>query len=190
MLLIRNVGTKRLVTRIVETEAYCSNDPACHAWSLERKNLDEPELSKARSAVLFGDPGTIYVYLNYGVHWLFNIVTEQKGTPGAVLIRAVEPIDGVEIMRVQRPVKNIHDLCNGPGKLTQALRIDEKINGLKLGKNTVLVAQEEYTKAQDIGVSERIGISKGQDKLWRFFCRRSQSVSKLRKRTSLKYRLK
>ena len=107
---------------IVETEAYHESEPACHA----HVGLT------GRTHILFGPPARAYVYRSYGIHALFNAVVEDEGVGAAVLIRALEPIDGLELMRERRGVPRTEDLCNGPGKLTQALDIELDLNGSDL----------------------------------------------------------
>ena len=108
--------------RIVETESYHMEEPACHAYAGVT----------ARTRTLFGEPGRAYVYFSYGIHSLLNAVAEEEGVGAAVLIRALEPVAGIEVMRERRGVARDEDLCNGPGKLTQALAIGLSLNGSSL----------------------------------------------------------
>ena len=117
--------------RIVETESYHMEEPACHAYA----GLTE------RTRTLFGEPGRAYVYRSYGVHALLNAVTEDEGVGAAVLIRALEPVDGIEIMRERRGVARDEELCSGPGKLTQALGIWLSLNGTLAGRRPDRVAR-------------------------------------------------
>lgn len=162
---------ERLVARIVETEAYGKDDPACHAFGNE-KRVAAGGQATGRSALLFGPPGLAYVYLNYGVHWLFNVVAGRKGEPGAVLVRAAEPVLGVERMRQLRPkVRRREDLTNGPGKLTVALGIGSQHNGLSLtarGAALYLTAPND-SRPLRVATSGRVGITKAVDFPWRFF---------------------
>lgn len=115
---------ERLVGRIVETEAYRQDDPAFHGWRLvdSTTGLVRPQ---GRAYDLFAPPGTAYVYLNYGMYWLLNVVTEPEGVGGAVLIRAVEPIAGFDLLQARRPkARRPHELTGGPGRLTVAFDID------------------------------------------------------------------
>src|SRR4051794_7366163 len=107
---------------IVETEAYHQSEPACHAH-IGRT---------ARTHVLFGEPGTVYVYRSYGIHALMNVVCEPEGTGAAVLLRALEPRSGVDVMRRRRGLERLEDLCSGPGKLTQALDVELVLNATHL----------------------------------------------------------
>lgn len=158
-----------LVGRIVETEAYTQDDPACHAWGLVDKATKRVP-REGRGAELFGAPGTAYVYLIYGVHWLLNVVTEPEGVCGAVLIRAVEPVAGIPQLRERRPAAR-HDvqLTNGPGKLAEAFEIDGTVHGSDLTAPPLFFAAPEETSSFEIAISSRIGISKGVDRPWRFF---------------------
>jgi DNA-3-methyladenine glycosylase len=164
---------------IVEVEAYVGeSDPACHA---------APGLTK-RNAPLYGPPGHAYVYLNYGVHYLVNVVTEPAGSPAAVLIRALEPLDGLPLMRKrrarsrtlrhQKPRRRIadHELCSGPGNVTHAMGISLKDNRLDL-LGSVLYLEDRGPRVRDIVWSPRIGITKGTEKCWRCYSRVSISVS-------------
>lgn len=159
-----------LAARIVETEAYVGeDDPACHA-AVGRTT---------RNAVMYGPGGFGYIYFIYGMYNCFNVVTERKGFPAAVLIRAVEPVQGGEIMRTNSP-DNCRILTNGPGKFCRAFGLTRRQNGLDLtGPTLYLHGRNDY--APDIVVTRRIGISKGADKPWRFFDRNSRFVSNRRK---------
>lgn len=159
---------------IVETEAYSWKERGCHAYGKRRT---------ARNAVMFGEGGRAYVYLCYGIHYLFNVVTNVPGTPEAVLIRAVEPLQGVEEMELRRGerVKNRH-LTSGPGKLTRALGIDRAMNGKNLLENEVWIEDIGNNIARNLIVAgPRIGIDyAGEDALlpWRFFIKGNSWVSR------------
>src|SRR5512136_1401292 len=121
--LVRRWNGQRLSGLIVETEAYIGEtDQACHA----RFGCT------ARNAVMYGRPGCAYVYFTYGMHWMLNVVSEEENFPAAVLIRAAEPLEGIDLIKQHRPVPRAIDLCRGPAKLTQALRIDRALNGVDL----------------------------------------------------------
>lgn len=156
---------------IVETEAYRGeDDPACHA-SFGRT---------PRSEVLFGPPGFAYVYLNYGVHYLLNAVTEADGYPGAVLIRALQPLDGIALMHKRRAPEgrdiDAHALCRGPGNLTKALGITLADNRRDL-TNGALTIEDRGISVGRIATGPRIGIRVAAERPWRFFVEGHRSVS-------------
>ena len=168
----------RLVGRIVETEAYTEDDPACHASHLSR-DPDTGEISgQGRGKDLFAAPGTAYVYLIYGMHWLLNVVTEPEGTAGAVLIRAVEPMFGIEFMRQTRGVQRDIDLTNGPGKLTDAFGVGGDFHEADLTEPPLYLAEGEMVAGQQVASSSRIGISKGVKRHWRWFLVENPYVSR------------
>jgi DNA-3-methyladenine glycosylase len=144
---------------IVEAEAYHDSEPACHAFA----GLTP------RTATLFGPPGRAYVYRSYGVHAMLNAVCEPEGVGAAVLIRALEPTDGVELMRERRGRERLRDLCSGPGKLTQALGIALHDNGedLDLGAVRIGPRPAEWSGVE-IAVDRRVGITKAVELPWRF----------------------
>ncbi|MBO8092842.1 MAG: DNA-3-methyladenine glycosylase [Prosthecochloris sp.] len=155
--------------RIVETEAYLgSGDEACHASRRKTK----------RNSVMFGPPGTLYVYFTYGNHYLLNIVTEPEGVAGAVLLRAMEPLEGIGIMRQHRGRKHDHELMNGPGKLTRALGLTLEHNGTSLLGGPVFLEKGTPVRQEEISTSPRIGISKSTELPWRKFITGHPCVSK------------
>ena len=155
--------------RIVETESYHMEEPACHAYA----GVTE------RTHVLFGSPGHAYVYFSYGIHSLLNAVAEEAGTGAAVLIRALEPVEGVALMRERRRVRRDEDLCNGPGKLTQALGIGLALNGTSLVEGPIeILAREPAARPPHVVAGERIGITKAADLPWRFCDAGSRHVSR------------
>jgi len=164
------------IGRVVETEAYTQDDPAFHGWGL----LD-PETGtlrhEGRAADLFKPPGTAYVYLIYGMHWLLNVVTEREGVGGAVLVRAVEPIEGIDRMRTSRSVEQDRDLTNGPGKLTQAFGIDGDDHTRDLTEPPIFFTRGHPVPDEQVDTTARIGISKGVDRSWRFLIRGNRFVS-------------
>lgn len=154
---------------IVETESYHMDEPACHAYA----GLT------GRTHTLFGKPGRAYVYFSYGIHSLLNAVAENEGTGAAVLIRALEPVEGVDLMRARRGVERAEDLCSGPAKLTQALGIDLELNGSSLVDGPIEVLARERGAAEPrIVIGERIGITKAADLPWRFCDADSRHVSR------------
>ena len=155
--------------RIVETESYHMEEPACHAFA----GVTE------RTRTLYGEPGRAYVYFSYGMHSLLNAVAEGEGVGAAVLIRALEPLDGVELMRQRRGLEREEDLCSGPGKLTQALDIGLSLNGSSLVTGPIeLLAREPGAQAPRVVVGERIGITKAAELPWRFCDADSRHVSR------------
>jgi DNA-3-methyladenine glycosylase len=155
--------------RIVETESYHMEEPACHAHA----GVTE------RTGTLFGEPGRAYVYFSYGIHALLNAVAEEEGVGAAVLIRALEPVDGVELMRERRGVLGSEDLCSGPGKLTQALGIGLSLNGSSLVDGPIeVLAREPGSREPRVVIGERIGITKAADLPWRFCDADSRHVSR------------
>ena len=141
--------------RIVETEAYIGeHDPACHAAAGRTD----------RTRWLYGPPGTAYVYFIYGVHWCFNAVTRAAGLPSAVLVRALEPLEGIDIMRARRPRARAEaDLTNGPGKLCAALGITGEHNGLTLNAPPIMILRDQEVPDSRVRVSPRIGITRAAD---------------------------
>ncbi len=155
--------------RIVETESYHMEEPACHAYA----GLTE------RTRTLFGDPGRAYVYRSYGVHALLNAVTEDEGVGAAVLIRALEPVDGIEVMRERRGVGRDEELCSGPGKLTQALGIWLSLNGTSLVDGPIeVLAREPGAREPRVVIGERIGITRAMELPWRFCDADSRHVTR------------
>ena len=173
-LLVHEEADHRLVGRIVETEAYREDDPACHAWSEIKRRAGK---SAWRGEVLMGEPGIAYVYLNYGMYWLLNVVTEPVGVGAAVLIRAAEPVEGIEVMRARRNVRNDRDLTSGPGKLTLAFGVDDRYHRCPLTEPPLYLAAESPDRKVPVAVSERIGINKGAELPWRFYVPGNQWVS-------------
>lgn len=158
--------------RIVETEAYLGeHDPACHA----AVGLTP------RTRPLYGPPGIAYVYFIYGVHWCLNAVTRAEGLPSAVLIRALEPVDGLEWMRRRRSrARRDIDLTNGPGKLCQALGIDGTSNGLTLQRPPLVIRRGDIVAEDDVVLSPRIGITQAADWPLRWHIRGNPYVSRAR----------
>jgi DNA-3-methyladenine glycosylase len=159
---------------IVEAEAYHQSEPAAHSYGGVR----------GRNAKLFGPPGAAYVYRSYGIHACFNAVCEPEGVGAAVLIRALEPLEGLEVMRARRgPVRDA-DLCSGPGKLTQALGIDLKMNGTGLlGDGPIRIDPPPAGRsAPRILTGVRVGITKAAELPWRFAAADSPYVSRPRLR--------
>jgi DNA-3-methyladenine glycosylase len=175
-LVVSRAGDVRTSARIVETEAYLGyRDPASHGY-LHRRN--------DRNAALFGPPGSWYVYLSYGVHWCANLVCEGEGTASAVLLRALEPVEGVESMRERRGRMDDRDLCSGPGKLCQALGITRDLDGRMMAKSDVVVRPPSVALPFDVLATPRIGITKAADWPLRFVVHGNPHVSGTRGRSS------
>lgn len=170
--LVRRSGKERCVGRIVEVEAYLgSRDPASHAFRGRTK----------RNEVMFHRGGHLYVYFTYGMHFCANVVTGAEGTPHAVLLRAVEPVEGIEGMRRRRKLPKHTEtvrIANGPAKLCAAFGIGRSENGTDLlGRHLWIAADEGAAPAGRIASSPRIGISRGREHRWRFFCSNNPCVS-------------
>lgn len=174
MYLVRDKGAERLVGRIVEVEAYLGEqDPASHAY----KGMTE------RNEVMFWQGGHLYVYFIYGMHYCCNVVTERKGVGHAILLRAAEPVAGIETMARNRGIqlnsaRDLELLCSGPARLCQAFDIRRNENGTDLcGKEIWIAAGSSAMGSYRIERSSRIGIVRAVDHPWRFFIRGSRFVS-------------
>jgi DNA-3-methyladenine glycosylase len=159
-----------LSVKIVETEAYHQDDPASHTYRGQT----------VRTAPMFNQGGHIYVYFTYGMHYCLNVVVGQKGVGEAVLLRAGEPISGIEVMKKHRGITNISNITNGPAKLCQSLGIiSTELSGKKLGPKTLeLKLGAEEVSEKEIMAAPRIGIQKAKDKKWRFYLKNNTFVSK------------
>jgi DNA-3-methyladenine glycosylase len=155
---------------IVETEAYLGGDDLASHSAVGITD---------RTRVIFGPPGYAYVYLSYGMHECLNIVAERDGAPGCVLIRALEPVEGIELIRARRGgVRTDRDLTSGPGKLTRALAITRAQNGVDMTRGSLVVRMPVEQRDIDIEVSRRIGITKCADLPLRFTIAGNRFVSK------------
>ena len=177
--LVRVTEEGKMVSRIAEVEAYRgADDPASHAF----RGLTP------RNAPMYGEPGHAYIYFTYGNHYCLNITAERAGTPGAVLLRAVQPIEGVRLMMRFRPNVPGVELTNGPGKLTKALAIDKSLNQQDMTTYGPLFVTDPARVDLEIWCSTRIGIKDGQNKRWRFFIRGNPYVSRRRGLREVKFR--
>ena len=170
-LLVRIYHSHFLVGRIVETEAYIGkDDPACHA----------ARGKTPRNAVMFGPPGYSYIYFIYGKHYCLNVVTEPEGCPAAVLIRAIEPVDGIEWMQQLRGGRPPQQLTNGPGKLCQALALDRQLNGIDMCRiGPLYIIRGTAVNRKQIVQAPRVGIKQGTEHPWRFYIKDNPFVSRL-----------
>ena len=168
--LVSEIGGRRTAGRIVETEAYIGpDDPACHGYGARRTR---------RNATLFEAPGTAYVYFTYGMHWCLNAVTERPGFPAAVLIRALEPLEGLATMRRRRGGVPDRELCSGPAKLCQALGVTGREDGMPLTLGRLRVLRAEPRQRHAITMTARIGITRATDWPLRFLIEDSPWVSR------------
>jgi DNA-3-methyladenine glycosylase len=170
-LLIRDIDGELLVARIIETEAYGgSKDPASHAYGGKTE----------RNAVMFRSGGYAYVYFTYGMHFCFNVVAGRKeGEPGAVLIRAAEPLYGIDVMQINRKKTNLRDLLSGPAKLCEAFAITRDQNGISLDGPSLFISPGTAGTPLKLTATKRIGIKNGRDKLWRIVEKNNNYVSVL-----------
>ena len=160
MVVVSIAGNEVTSARIVETEAYLGyDDPASHGY-LHRRN--------SRNEALFGAPGLWYVYLSYGMHWCANLVCQRPGLASAVLLRALEPLEGLDVMRRRRGMVADRELCSGPGKLCQALGITRSLDGSRMAESDVLVHRPRSAEQTSVAVTPRIGITKAVDWPLRF----------------------
>lgn len=157
--LVRELNGARATGRIVETEAYLENDPACHAY----------RGMTPRNRSLFLEAGHAYVYLCYGTSYLLNVSSEVHGTGAGVLLRALEPLTGLEHMQHARRGRRLLDLARGPGRLTSALQVDLRYDGIDLFSQGPLWIGSDGATVDSIGMSPRIGITKGADARLRYF---------------------
>lgn len=167
-ILERNIEGQTIRAKIVETEAYDQTDAASHSYNGRTPRTD----------IMFGPPGRLYVYFTYGMHYCCNIVTEDESVGSAVLIRAVEPIDGISHMESRRKKTGI-DTTNGPAKLCQAMDIDKRLNGHDLTRSPLKLIIQDPLSADAIVNTIRIGISKAKDVPWRFYIKDNPFVSKI-----------
>ncbi len=175
-LFVRLTSSALLIGRIVEVEAYCMDDPASHTFRGRTKRND----------VMFLQGGHLYVYFTYGMHYCANVVTEREGIGEAVLIRAVEPITGIETMMKNRfPSHTIssqilRQLTNGPAKFCEAYGLTKQHNGvdLVLSDSGIFITENPSKQRFSIAKSERIGIRNGKERLWRFFIKNSEWLSR------------
>ncbi|NTW49780.1 MAG: DNA-3-methyladenine glycosylase [Chlorobiales bacterium] len=166
--LVRRIGKQVVTGKIVETEGYIATiDAACHAYSGKTE----------RNKHMFGNPGTIYVFFTYGCHFMLNVVTEPEGIAAAVLIRAIEPLSGLDVLIARRKTQSMLNLSNGPGKLTEAFDIDRKLSGESLQSEIIYIADAPELKREQISITTRVGITKSTELPWRFYIKDCPFVS-------------
>lgn len=165
--LVHETSDGRTAGIIVETEAYHQTDEASHSYRGKTK----------RTGIMFGPAGYVYVYFTYGMHWCFNVTAEEAGIGAAVLIRALEPTDGNEIMKKRRVKEHESELCSGPSKLVQALGISKEDYGRPLFEGELHIKPRKITNFK-VASGPRIGISKAKDKKWRFWIQDNRFVSR------------
>ena len=164
----RELDGQKVHVRIVETEAYDQTDAASHSYKGRTPRTD----------VMFGPAGHLYVYFTHGMHYCCNVVVGKAGEGAAVLIRAVEPLAGKNVLRAHRPGKTDRELTNGPAKLCQALAIDKRLNGHDLQTAPLKLALRPRLDDRDIMVSPRIGIAHAKEVQWRFAICNNEYVSR------------
>ncbi|MEG6512494.1 DNA-3-methyladenine glycosylase [Desulforamulus ruminis] len=166
-LLVHHTAQGTTLGKIVETEAYLQGDPACHA----------AKKMTPRNRVMFGPPGRAYVYFTYGMHYCFNVVTNAEGVGEAVLIRALEPLEGLELMIKRRGRPKPEELCSGPARLVQAMGITKEHNQCNLTQGSLFIAPSQEPPP-DIVTTTRIGIKEGVDLPLRFYIQGNTFISR------------
>ncbi|MDB5170069.1 MAG: DNA-3-methyladenine glycosylase [Candidatus Saccharibacteria bacterium] len=166
--LVRELDGQTATVKIVETEAYDQTDAASHSHKGRTPRTD----------IMFGSAGYLYVYFTYGMHYCCNVVVGEQGEGAAVLIRAVEPLDGLELLKQRRPLQTGVQLTNGPAKLCQALDITKQMNGHDLTEAPLQLVLQPPVDQADIVQTTRIGISQAKNVPWRFYLRDNPFVSK------------
>jgi DNA-3-methyladenine glycosylase len=165
--LVRDSDEGKAAGRIVETEAYLPGDPACHGYKGKSR----------RNATLFGPPHRAYVYQIYGTSYCFNLSSERAGEGAGVLVRALEPVEGLELMQQRRAIESKRDLCRGPGRLCRALDIDRSLDGIDLFTHPSLWLAEDGSLSMRVRRSPRIGVTRAAERRLRFYAAGSPYVS-------------
>lgn len=167
-LLVRDIDGKQLIGKIVEVEAYYQSDAASHSYKGRTPRTD----------VMFGPASHLYVYFTYGMHYCCNVVTGPQGHGSAVLIRALEPLEGAGVMEQNRYGRSGLELTNGPAKLCEAYQIDKRWNGHDLQEKPLQLVMRDPLPQTDIVQTARIGISQAKDVPWRFYIKNNPYVSR------------
>jgi len=164
-----HIDDTTLSGKIVETEAYLGfNDPGSHSFRGKTK----------RNAVMFGPPGVSYIYQIYGIYFCYNVTTDHEDIPAAVLIRALEPLTGINIMNKNREKNELKDLCSGPGKLAQAMGITKSLNGTSAIDGPIKFYTEDRIKPFQIVETTRVGLNQGADLKLRYYIKNNPFISK------------
>ena len=166
--LVHNSAEGLTAGLIAETEAYIQGDPACHAY----------RGMTPRNRAMFGPPGRAYIYFTYGMHHCFNVVTAAPGIGEAVLIRALEPLEGIDIMRKRRGRQRLRELCSGPARLVQAMGLEPAMYGHDLTEEPLVLINWTPVSEEEVAVTTRVGISSGADLPLRFYLRGNEYISK------------
>jgi len=153
---------------IVETEAYIQGDPSCHAY----------RGMTPRNRAMFGPPGRVYIYFTYGMHHCFNVVTANPGVGEAVLVRALEPLEGIDIMRKRRGRERLREICSGPARLVQAMGLGPTMYGHDLTAEPLVIIKGTAISEEEVAVTTRVGISTGKDLPLRFYLKENVYISR------------
>jgi DNA-3-methyladenine glycosylase len=175
-IVVRKIGARTLAGRIVEAEAYSSDDPASHAFRGRTE----------KNRALFGQVGHAYIYLSHGIHPCLNISARGGRPAGGVLIRALEPLHGMDLMKRFRGIEDVRELTRGPGNLTRALAIGMDLYGADLTKKGALYVADEGPAAFRVNKTGRIGVTLGREKLWRFSIKDNRFVSRPGRTTAIR----
>jgi DNA-3-methyladenine glycosylase len=164
-IIVTEIDNQLTSGRIVETEAYLQNDPAAHSF------VGKTERNKS----MYGPAGHAYVYFTYGMHYCVNVVSKKDGE--GVLLRALEPVEGIEVMKLRRKITDIYNLCSGPAKLTKSMGIDRRLDGYPLFSSPIYIIDDGY-RTQEITTTTRVGITKAKEELLRFYITGSKFISR------------
>jgi len=167
-ILVRQSSEGTTSGMIVETEAYLQGDPSCHAY----------RGMTPRNRAMFGPPGRAYIYFTYGMHHCFNVVTSSEGVGEAVLIRALEPLEGIDLMRRRRGRERLAELCSGPARLVRAMGIDPALYGHDLSREPLYIVSGSVVGREEVVVTTRVGIREGAELPLRFYIKGNGFVSR------------
>ena len=167
-ILVRQSSEGTTSGMIVETEAYLQGDPSCHAY----------RGMTPRNRAMFGPPGRAYIYFTYGMHHCFNVVTSSEGVGEAVLIRALEPLEGIDLMRRRRGRERLAELCSGPARLVRAMGIEPALYGHDLSREPLYIVSGSVVGREEVVVTTRVGIREGAELPLRFYIKGNGFVSR------------